>query len=64
MNYFSQLNKQTQQTYVTVPFHKFDQSLIHPPLYITARTIVCIYRFYMKAPEDGPLQSETCTAET
>ena len=28
------------------------------------RTIVCTYSIYKEAPEDGPLQSETCTADT
>ena len=46
MKYFSQLNKHTQQTDVTVSFHKLDQLLIHHLLYITARTKVCTYSFY------------------
>ena len=37
---------------------------IHQLLYITARTIVCTYNIYKEAPEDGPLRSETCRAET
>ena len=28
------------------------------------RTIVCTYSIYKEAPEDGPLRSETCTADT
>ena len=28
------------------------------------RTIVCTYSFYKEAPEDGPLRSETCRADT
>ena len=28
------------------------------------RTIVCTYSIYKEAPEDGPLQSETCRADT
>ena len=28
------------------------------------RTIVCIYSVYKEAPEDGPMSSETCRAET
>ena len=43
---------------------KLDQTLIHHLLYITARTIVCTYGIYEEAPEDGPLRSETCTADT
>ena len=27
-------------------------------------TIVCTYSIYKEAPEDGPLRSETCRAET
>ena len=27
-------------------------------------TIVCTYSIYKEAPEDGPLRSETCTADT
>ena len=28
------------------------------------RTIVCTYSIYKEAPEDGPLRSKTCRAET
>ena len=28
------------------------------------RTIVCTYSIYKEAPEDGPLRSETCRADT
>jgi hypothetical protein len=28
------------------------------------RTITCTYSIYKEAPEDGPLRSETCTADT
>ena len=31
---------------------------------VSARTIVCTYSIYKEAPEDGPLRSETCRAET
>ena len=31
---------------------------------VSARTIVCIYSIYKEAPEDGPLRSETCRADT
>ena len=31
---------------------------------VSARTIVCTYSIYKEAPEDGPLRSETCTADT
>ena len=31
---------------------------------LSARTIVCTYSIYKEAPEDGPLRSETCTADT
>ena len=31
---------------------------------VSARTTVCTYSIYKEAPEDGPLQSETCTADT
>ena len=31
---------------------------------VPARTIVCTYRIYKEAPEDGPLRSETCRADT
>ena len=31
---------------------------------VTARTIVCTYSIYKEAPEDGPLRSETCRADT
>ena len=31
---------------------------------ITARTTVYIYSLYKEAPEDGPMRSETCRAET
>ena len=31
---------------------------------VSARTIVCTYSIYKEAPEDGPLRSETCRADT
>ena len=31
---------------------------------ISAHTIVCTYSIYKEAPEDGPLQSKTCRADT
>ena len=31
---------------------------------VSARTIVCTYSIYKEAPKDGPLRSETCTADT
>ena len=31
---------------------------------VSAHTIVCIYSIYKEAPEDGPLRSETCRADT
>ena len=31
---------------------------------VLPRTIVCICSFYIKAPEDGPMRSEACRAET
>ena len=36
----------TQRTYVTISFHKLDQSLIHNLLCITARTKVCEYSLH------------------
>ena len=31
---------------------------------VSAHTIVCTYSIYKEAPEDGPLLSETCRADT
>ena len=31
---------------------------------VSARTVVCTYSIYKEAPEDGPLRSETCKADT
>ena len=33
-------------------------------LAVSARTTVCTYSIYKEAPEDGPLRSETCRADT
>ena len=67
MKYFSKFNKHTQaHTADLSQFHltELDQSLIHNILYITARTVVCTHSSYKEAPEDGPLRSKTCTADT
>ena len=66
MKYFGQLNKHTQAHTTDVCQNFISQNTTNHSYitYITACTIVCTYSIYKEAPEDGPLRSETCIADT
>ena len=58
------VDKHTQQTYVTTSFHK-TWLITHtsPTLYYSTYHSLHI-QYLQEAPEDGPLRSETCRADT